>query len=140
MIAKFDGDYAFLSNFYSHTFRYKNKTYRTAEHAYQAAKCANRYDALRIKQAPTPVAAKRLGRRVYLREDWELVKFSIMREIVLAKFTSTNELRRLLLSTGDQELIEGNWWGDRFWGVCEGRGENNLGKILMEVRSEISSG
>jgi predicted NAD-dependent protein-ADP-ribosyltransferase YbiA (DUF1768 family) len=43
----------------------------------------------------------------------------------------------MLKATGDEELVEGNWWNDTFWGVCNGVGENNLGKLLMKIRAEL---
>lgn len=86
--------------------------------------------------------AKRLGRQVQLRSDWQEVKLSIMEEIVRIKFTENEQLKKLLLMTGDAEIAEGNTWGDTYWGVDirMGEGENNLGKILMKVRSELKEG
>ena len=82
---------------------------------------------------------KRRGRAVSLRPDWEQVKLGLMEEIVYAKFSQNEELRRLLLSTGDRVLIEGNTWNDTFWGVSlkSGNGQNHLGKILMKVRKRM---
>ena len=85
----------------------------------------------------TPGDAKRLGSRAKLRPDWEEVKVQIMHNLVLQKFQQYN-LRKLLLDTGDQYIQEGNNWGDRFWGVCNGVGENHLGKILMSVREHYA--
>lgn len=79
--------------------------------------------------------AKRRGYRVKLRDDWELVKLGIMEDLVRQKFNEKT-LGDMLLATGDAELVEGNDWGDKFWGVCDGEGQNMLGKILMKVRSE----
>ena len=59
-----------------------------------------------------------------------------MRDCLRLKF-EIPELREALLNTDNAKLIEGNWWGDKFWGICNGVGENNLGKLLMEVRDEI---
>ena len=73
---------------------------------------------------------------MFLRPDWEEVKVQVMRELLYAKF-SEEPLRGMLKATGDQHLEEGNNWGDTFWGVCRGRGENWLGKLLMEVRASI---
>ena len=88
-----------------------------------------------IRNAPSPGAAKRMGRKIAIRNDWEAVKEKVMLSVVRAKFEDAY-LRRLLTATGTAALIEGNEWGDRFWGVCRGEGENRLGKILMKVRSE----
>ena len=86
-----------------------------------------------------PSNAKRRGRHVQLRKDWESVKNGIMEEIVRAKFIQNLELKAQLLSTGDAILIEGNTWNDRYWGVDvrSGVGKNHLGKILMKIRSEL---
>lgn len=84
-----------------------------------------------------PNRAKAMGRRVKLRKDWEDVKNRIMYEICLAKFVQNKELRDALLSTKDEELIEGNTWNDTYWGICNGKGLNMLGKVLMRVRSEL---
>ena len=84
-----------------------------------------------------PSSAKRKGRRVKLRDDWEEVKDQIMYEIVLNKFSQNEELRKKLIATGDEYLTEGNTWHDTYWGVCNGKGKNKLGKILMQVREEL---
>jgi predicted NAD-dependent protein-ADP-ribosyltransferase YbiA (DUF1768 family) len=77
-----------------------------------------------------------MGRSVKLRPDWESIKLDVMETAVRIKFTDP-ELAAKLIATGDEELIEGNWWNDTFWGVCNGVGENHLGKILMKVRADI---
>jgi ribA/ribD-fused uncharacterized protein len=90
-----------------------------------------------IRVAPTAAIAKKLGQSCKLIGDWEDLKIVIMRELLFLKFALPS-LRASLLETGDADLIEGNTWGDTFWGVCRGRGQNWLGKLLMEVRAEIS--
>ena len=85
----------------------------------------------------SPSDAKRLGRRVRLRNDWEDVKDKVMYDICIAKFMQNKNLAQLLIETGDATLIEGNTWGDRVWGVCDGVGENRLGKILMQIRAKM---
>ena len=87
-----------------------------------------------------PQAAKRLGRRVELRPDWESVKYDVMYQVCKAKFTQNPNLLERLLATGDAELVEGNTWGDQVWGVCKGVGENHLGKTLMRIRAELGNG
>lgn len=136
VISEFSGKYDFLSNFSKSKIKYEGITYPTVEHAFQAAKSLNNLKRLEIASAPTPGQAKRIGRRVNLRPDWEEVKIDIMRDCLRLKF-EIPELREALLNTDNAELIEGNWWGDKFWGMCNGIGENNLGKLLMEVRDEI---
>ena len=137
-IERFAGPHRFLSNFYPAPMVWEGRYWPTAEHAYQAAKCSRADHARMILEAPSPGAAKRLGRKIELRADWDEVKERVMLEIVRAKFDNAH-LRRLLIATGEAELIEGNYWGDRFWGVCRGEGENRLGRILMRVRTEIRS-
>jgi hypothetical protein len=90
----------------------------------------------------SPSEAKRAGRRVKLRSDWEEVKDNIMYELVLAKFSKYEDIRKVLLSTGDDEIVEVTTWHDLYWGVCgcpncQGGGKNMLGKILMRVRDEL---
>lgn len=136
MIDQFKNQYRFLSNFYQSKAKYDGIIYPTAEHAFQAAKTNDMDWQEKIWFAKTPTEAKRLGRKAPLREDWEDIKLIVMKEILKSKF-SNPPLAQKLLETGDQELIEGNWWGDTFWGVCKGVGENHLGKLLMNIRKEI---
>ena len=138
-IEKFTGKYRFLSNFFicfPNFIVYNNRKFRSVEHAFQAAKCANDNDMDLFMIVDKPEDAKSLGNSVKLREDWEKVKVSIMKECVRQKF-SYPKLKSMLLETGDAVLVEGNHWGDTFWGVCKGEGQNNLGKILMEIRDEF---
>ena len=136
VIREFVGPYAFLSNFAPHSTEYAGQQYRTVEHAFQAAKTRDPEEQRRIREAITPRTAKALGRSVALREDWEDVKLGIMYRLVKRKFEDP-ELAQQLRATGTAILIEGNWWGDTFWGVSGGTGENHLGKILMRVRREL---
>ena len=142
MINKFDGEYAFLSNFADSCIEFEGITYPTVEHAFQAAKTLDEDERLYISSLPTPGAAKKQGRRVSLRPDWEQVKYSVMEECVSKKFAQ-EPLRSQLLSTGDEPLEEGTWWHDNIWGNCycakcaNIEGKNYLGKILMKTRQEI---
>ena len=138
-IQRFSGAYRFLSNFYDSEIEVNEKIYPTVEHAYQAHKTLNGKQRELIRLANSPGQAKRLGQKVELRSDWEVVKLSIMKELLTRKF-QIPRLRELLLETRDYELIEGNTWGDTYWGVCNGEGQNWLGKLLMEVRNEITGG
>jgi len=138
MINSFNGEYSWLSNFYERAFQYNNVYYPTAEHAFQAAKTTNPMEANIIRHAATASQAKREGRRCTIRADWEDVKLGVMFEILTAKF-SDQELMAKLLATGEQALIEGNNWNDSYWGVCNGKGENHLGKLLMRLRSEFQN-
>ena len=136
MIDSFDGEYRFLSNFYSSKIKYEGIEYPTVEHAFQAAKSLDENIRQSIAALPTPGAAKKAGRRsVVLRGDWEQVKISVMKELVSRKFEMP-EFRDKLFDTDDEELVEGNTWNDTFWGVCNGKGRNELGKILMEIRDK----
>ena len=136
-IAEFQGEYRFLSNFWPSTVEFEGMTYPTAEHAYQAAKTLDAAERRRIAALPTPAEAKRAGRALPPRADWEQVKFDVMLQCVRDKFSRDPDLRRRLLDTGEAYLEEGNTWGDTVWGVSNGVGENRLGKILMRVRDEL---
>lgn len=133
-ISEFKGEYGFLSNFSPAVLTVDGQRYPTLEHAFQACKTPSPFDKQRISTAPTPGAAKRLGRRVRLYSNWEEIKVKIMHMLLLQKFADP-VLQEKLLATGDAELEEGNWWGDKFWGVCDGEGQNMLGRLLMQVRS-----
>jgi ribA/ribD-fused uncharacterized protein len=138
-ITQFSGKHAFLSNFCPAPIWIDEMLFTSAEHAYQAAKTLDASERRKIQRLTTPSEAKRAGRTVTLRADWEEVKLDVMLDILRKKFSHTHQ-RQQLLDTGDRELIEGNWWGDTFWGVCKGEGENHLGRLLMQVRNEIRTG
>lgn len=133
----FSGEHAFLSNFFASRLTHNDHAYATVEHAFQAAKATNEEERAKVAAAATPGAAKRLGRRVALRADWESVKVATMKEIVTAKFEQNPDLAARLLATGDARLIEANTWNDRTWGTCKGVGRNLLGTILEEVRAHL---
>ncbi len=137
-IETFSGDYRWLSNFWHASVVLDDQVYPTVEHAYQAAKTFDQAARARVLAAPSPQSAKRAGRSVPMRPDWEAVKLNIMDYLLRQKF-GREPLRSQLLSTGDAELVEGNWWNDRFWGVCRGVGENRLGKLLMQIRAELAA-
>lgn len=139
MIKEFRGKYYFLSNFYDFPVKYKGIEYLNNEAAFQAQKVLDDRQKEYFSHLK-PSEAKRKGRRVKLRSDWEEIKDDIMYGIVLAKFTQDAKLMRMLLETGDEYLEEGNTWNDTYWGVCRGRGKNKLGKILMRVRNKIREG
>jgi ribA/ribD-fused uncharacterized protein len=137
MIENFKGDYAFLSNFYPSPLVYQGITYPTAEHAYQAQKTDKEHIKRKIASLPTPGQAKRYGAKIDpLPDFWANTRESIMYQIVAAKFADP-ELAALLLSTGDEFLIESNNWGDTYWGRCNNVGDNRLGRILMSERNRI---
>lgn len=142
-ITEFKNGFRWLSNFYLAEVEFEGKRYASSEHAYQAAKTLDlkKREELQmgfgLELAHNPGKAKHWGRRVAMRPDWDDVRVSVMKTILRDKFTRHPDLRQKLLETGDRELVEGNTWGDRFWGVCNGVGENNLGKVLMEIRVEL---
>ena len=106
IIDNFDGEFAFLSNFYESPCEFEGVVYPTVEHAFQAAKTLDQLERQEIAAAPTPGKAKRMGRKVQLREDWELVKTDVMRECLKSKFNHPI-LKMQLLATKDAMLIEG---------------------------------
>jgi ribA/ribD-fused uncharacterized protein len=110
----------------------------SAEHAYQSEKTTDIIERETIYHAANPAHAKRLGGKKFLKHlvpDWDTIKQGVMLQVLRAKFQG--ELSKQLLETGVEELIESNWWGDTYWGVCNGYGKNMLGKLLMQVRKEI---
>ncbi len=135
MITHFVDDYAFLSNYYEAPVSFHGLTYRNAEAAFQAQKCVNIADCQTFTLLSAS-EAKHLGRKVHLRKDWESVKVSLMKQIVKAKFDQNVDLRTKLLDTEGEYLEEGNDWGDTIWGTVNGRGQNLLGQILMDIRDE----
>lgn len=138
-IVSFTGQFRFLSNFFPCKVIYDGIEYPSAEHAYVASKTSDIIQRYSIAEMEHPGEVKRLGRKLEIRSDWEKVKLSIMRSIVQAKFNQNPELMTMLRDTRPSELVEGNTWGDRFWGQSPlGNGRNELGKILMSVRDDIT--
>ena len=149
MIDSFTGRWNFLSNFFLVEIEHQGIKYPSVEHYYVAMKIKNdqqidgRYIGYvdcreLISKIKSPGQVKRFGRTLKIRKDWDDVKLDVMLWGVREKFKK-EELKELLLSTDEQPLIEGNWWNDTYWGVCKGVGENNLGKILMQVREEVKN-
>lgn len=136
-IDSFDGEFRFLSNFFPCVIWHDGIRYPTLEHAFQAAKTLDFAERWRISQLDTPGQAKRAGRNVQLRPDWLQVRRMVMQELLIQKFVLNAELRQRLKATGNARLIEGNTWGDTYWGVCRGVGENHLGYLLMALRGII---
>ncbi len=142
MIDCFDGHWAFLSNFYWNEIEFEGITYPTNEHFFQAMKTLDINERRAIANCRIPGQAKRMGRRVALRPDWEVVKESVMLEGLCLKFAD-EQLADWLLETGDEELVEGTTWHDNEWGNCSCpkcahiEGKNKLGRLLMIVRDMI---
>ncbi len=155
MIDKFDGRFRFLSNFFPCEIENQGIKYPSNENFYVAMKINDAQlingTQLTVNDAREYVASiknpgevKRFGRIIKVRKDWEDVRLKVMEYGVRQKFTKHKNLGDLLLSTGNEELIEGNWWHDNFFGSCTcdkcgNVGSNHLGKILMKVRDEIRS-
>ena len=136
MINSFSGEFDFLSNFHPSEVVWMGVRYPTVEHAYQAAKSRDEVVRRSFVYLATPGIAKREGRKVEIRDDWEEIKVNVMRSLLIQKFNS-HELFEKLKATAPHDLIEGNWWNDTFWGVCRGVGKNWLGKLLMEIRDGL---
>ncbi|USM11550.1 swarming motility protein [Citromicrobium phage vB_CbaS-RXM] len=139
LIYGFQGRYRFLSNFhpvrrgvYLDGFRYP-----TVEHAYQAAKTLCPVERAEICHAKTPGEAKRLGREVTIRENWAVHRLCSMEGLLRQKFAPRTYLAGQLKNTGTKKIVEGNTWGDTFWGRCNGKGHNHLGELLMEIRQDL---
>lgn len=141
-VTRFVGVYTFLSNFYPVPVIGRNGwPFPSVEHAYQASKPpgdeAGERWAARIRDAPTPGAAKKLGRKCPVRDDWTTMEqLAVMYGLLVQKFDQ-DWLKAMLLETGDAEIVEGNTWGDTFWGRCGGVGDNHLGEMLMGIRDAI---
>lgn len=140
MIKEFKNQYFFLSNFYEYPIYYNKLVFCNAEAAFQAQKVINEKDQYKFINLNASQARK-LGKTVQLRKDWEETKDNVMYEIVKRKFLTNKELQQKLLETKEEELVEGNWWHDTYWGVDSktGIGQNKLGKILMKVREEAKN-
>jgi ribA/ribD-fused uncharacterized protein len=139
-ITSFQGQHRWLSNFWPCRIDYGLMTFSCVEAAYQAFKCSNP-DQMAEFVGLNGAESKQHGKSVNVREDWDSIKLDVMRWALYQKFAvqdlrgETTELAVALTLTGERELIEGNTWRDTFWGVCNGVGENHLGRLLTEVRS-----
>jgi len=135
MIKEFQGSKRWLSNFTPCWVFLDGVAYPSTENAYQAAKTV-----VKNERKPfvgmTAGQAKRAGKKVTIRDDWDEVKLEVMEDLTRQKYTQ-EPFKSKLLGTGDREIQEGNRWGDTFWGICNGRGSNHLGVIIMKIRSEL---
>lgn len=140
-IAHFTKENKWLSNYHLINIEYEGIIYPSTEHAFQAAKTLDKEERKKILyntdgSVTSCKDARLMGRKITMRSDWEEKKIDIMLSLNRQKFQNSS-LRQQLLATENMELIEGNWWNDTFWGVCNGVGKNMLGKILMQIREEI---
>ena len=139
IIEEFQGEYRWLSNFWI----YDDVRGLSVEHHYQAAKAKHYEDYLRIMSAENAYEAKKIGKSIdhggmlVVRSNWHDIRLTLMEQFTRVKYATNHGLKQKLLNTQGMLLIEGNKWGDTFWGVCNGVGENNLGKIIMKVRDEF---
>jgi ribA/ribD-fused uncharacterized protein len=132
-ILEFQGQYRWLSNFWLVDVMYEGAVYPSVENAYQAAKVPAAQRA--IYRTCTPSQAKRMGRTQP--PDWVKRRVLVMQELIAHKFAPNTLMGDALVATGDVQIIEGNAWGDMFWGVCKGKGTNVLGKLIMDRRSHL---
>lgn len=139
IINSFKGSYRYLSNFSESPVILDGVTYPTVEHAFQAAKTFDPLNRLLICSLVSATEAKTAGRMVALREDWDEIRLQVMEDLLRQKFAEP-VLQAKLVGTGPHELVEGNTWGDTYWGVCNGKGENHLGKLLMKIRADLEKG
>ncbi len=125
-----------LSNFWTCRIVLLHNYFNSIEAAFQAAKCANPGDMKQFTSL-SPSAAKQLGNKITIRANWNNMRIPVMRFLLRQKFRPGSQLANMLLATGERQLIEGNSWRDTYWGVSSGVGENNLGKLLMEIRRDL---
>lgn len=133
----FFGEYHFLSNFYESPFVLDGLEYQTVEHYFQACKATCEKDHEWVRSSETPGIAKHRGRRITPWQTWDKMRIGVMRKGLRAKFEQNPDLKKKLMETAFGELVESNHWGDQFWGVCNNKGYNNLGILLMELRDSF---
>lgn len=143
MITSFQGDYEFLSNFYPCTITLGGLTFPSVENAYQAMKCVNPSDMIQFTNIG-PAEAKKLGRKVTMRSDFDNIKYNVMRSLLDQKFEDKT-FKKMLLDTAPESIVEGNYWHDNYWGICTCEkcrneiGYNHLGELLQRKRNLLSS-
>jgi ribA/ribD-fused uncharacterized protein len=142
MILEFRDEYNFLSNFYRCKVPLNCMLFPSSEHCFMSFKNESaQWKATCQDFNISPTEIKKLGRAIDLIDNWDIIRLEAMYQAVFAKFSNNPSLLAKLKQTGNEELIEGNYWNDTYWGVCIKKspnvGENNLGKILMRVRAEL---
>jgi ribA/ribD-fused uncharacterized protein len=136
LVKGFFGEYRWLSNFHLCEVHYEGLIYTSSEGAYQSAKTTDSW----LRESFTkeePSKTKKMGQELRIRSGWDRMKVQVMYDVLTDKFTRNQDLKSKLLETGSKYLEETNYWGDTFWGVCEGKGKNVLGELLMKVRNEL---
>lgn len=141
MIKEFRNEYAFLSNFFACPIKWKGHDYNSVEHAYQSEKSIDPEWKKFCQEERFPGKVKKESEKIKKRPDFHKENFDIMENLLRQKFMFS-EFKNKLLETGDDEIQEGNRWGDKFWGVDldTGEGENHLGKLIMKIREDIKNG
>ncbi len=132
-IKGFFDEYRWLSNMHDCAILFMGLGFNSTEAAYQACKNTNIVIAKQF-QNMTGLQAKNYSNNITVRKDWPKIKYNIMAQLIFQKFLLHLPLREMLLDTGDKYIEETNYWKDTYWGVCDGVGENNLGKIIMATR------
>lgn len=133
----FRNEYYFLSNMYPCIIQWQGMVFNSTEAAYQASKCSNLIEAKKF-QTLTGLESKKHSKVIKIRKNWQDIKYNVMAQLVFQKFLIHLDLREKLLNTPDY-IEETNSWKDVYWGVCDGIGENNLGKILMNTKKYFNS-
>lgn len=135
-IDDFRFDYRWLSNFHMCPVMFEGMMFDCSEAAYQAAKTTDLIERAKFQHVAGNIA-KKMGRGLTLRDAWDKLKYKIMFDIVCDKYYRNTDLMKKLQETGCRPLIEGNTWGDTYWGDCNGKGQNKLGIISMHIRDTI---
>lgn len=138
MISRFRGEYSWLSNFYLTPVTYEGVIYKSVEHAYMSAKSDIPSWKIFCMNEENPGKVKKESKKITLVKNWDEIKYDVMKKCLFSKFRK-NPLRQKLLDTGDQQIIEGNTWGDTYWGydINMQMGKNNLGKLIMKIRKKL---
>lgn len=136
VVKGFFGEYRWLSNYHESPVVYEGLEYGSSEAAYQSAKCDDEFVKSQF-QTLSPIESKNLSKRIPVKKNWNDIKKQVMYDVLISKFTLTPELKEKLLQTGSKYLEETNYWQDTYWGVCDGKGKNALGELLMKIRNEL---
>lgn len=131
----FRNEYYFLSNFYPCTIKVNGYVFTNAEAAFQAMKCTNELDVIALTKM-NGADAKSFGRRISLRSDWNSFRLKAMCYVLTCKFTQNPDLLAKLKQIS-VPIVEDNIWNDKFWGRCNGAGENHLGIILENLKQKL---
>lgn len=139
MIKEFQKEHRWLSNFAPCKIILSGKEYASVEHAYMAAKCTDPAWRLFCQKTKSPGQVKKASRKIKLRPNWDDLKIKVMKKCLKQKYNQ-EPYKTKLKKTGTQLIQEGNGWNDKFWGIClkTGEGKNILGKLIMEIRAEIT--